>query len=295
MYWGFKLKLKHLIGCISALLLSCSFACAQAELQSEYIWRLDRDSFGGFSGFDLRDDGTSFWILSDRGKAGRGDLIRENGEITGVDLKHFYRLKDENGALVSTEFADAEGLTLAAEWGHFFVSFEGIAMVRSFTGLHDPSKILPIHPDFETMQPNSSLEALAMDENGWLYTLPERSGLITKPFPVYRFNGTTWDIPFELPRRGQFLPVGADIGPDGKFYLLERDFTGIGFRSRIRRFDLNGQAEEQILLTTNAQHDNLEGISVWRDADGAIRITMISDDNFHFLQQTEIVEYRLTE
>jgi len=40
-------------------------------------------------------------------------------------------------------------------------------------------------------------------------------------------------------------------------------------------------------------HDNLEGVSVWRDADGALRATLVSDDNFRFLQQTEIVEYLL--
>lgn len=38
-------------------------------------------------------------------------------------------------------------------------------------------------------------------------------------------------------------------------------------------------------------HDNLEGISVWQDPDGRIRLTMISDDNFMVFQRTEIVEY----
>ena len=34
------------------------------------------------------------------------------------------------------------------------------------------------------------------------------------------------------------------------------------------------------------------GIAVWEDGQG-IRITMISDDNFLFLQRTELVEYRI--
>ena len=37
----------------------------------------------------------------------------------------------------------------------------------------------------------------------------------------------------------------------------------------------------------------LEGISVWRDAQGYIRLTMIPDDNFYFFLGTDIVEYRL--
>jgi hypothetical protein len=39
--------------------------------------------------------------------------------------------------------------------------------------------------------------------------------------------------------------------------------------------------------------DNLEGLSVWRDIAGQIRLTLISDDNFRLLQRTEIVEYVL--
>ena len=89
--------------------------------------------------------------------------------------------------------------------------------------------------------------------------------------------------------------VGADIGPDNKLYVLERDFTGIGFRTRVRRFDLDGANEEEVLRTANATHDNLEGIAVWQDDGGAMRITMIADDNFRWFQQTEIVEYRLTD
>jgi hypothetical protein len=46
-----------------------------------------------------------------------------------------------------------------------------------------------------------------------------------------------------------------------------------------------------IFTSAVGQHDNLEGLSVWRDAKGTIRLTMIADDNFYFFQTTEIVEY----
>jgi hypothetical protein len=144
------------------------------------------------------------------------------------------------------------------------------------------------------MQINSSLEALAIGADGALYTIPERSGRANRPFPVYRFQNGRWDIPFTIPRRDAHLIAGADIGPDGLFYVLERDFTGIGFRTRVRRFALDGMGEETLIDTGNATHDNLEGISVWDDGIG-LRITMISDDNFRFFQHTEIVEYRVTD
>ena len=147
---------------------------------------------------------------------------------------------------------------------------------------------------FSDLQHNSSLEALAIGADGALYTLPERSGLATRPFPVYRLQDSVWDIPFHIPRRGAFLISGADIGPDGLFYVLERDFVGVGFRSRVRRFALDGTDEELILQTGVRTHDNLEGISVWQGASG-LRMTLISDDNFRGFQQTQIVEYRLTD
>lgn len=79
--------------------------------------------------------------------------------------------------------------------------------------------------------------------------------------------------------------------------MLERLFTGYGFSSRVRRFDVsdNGLTNETMLIDTPAlRHDNLEGLAVWQDASGAIRLTMISDDNEFALQRTEIVEYRVT-
>ena len=34
---------------------------------------------------------------------------------------------------------------------------------------------------------------------------------------------------------------------------------------------------------------------MWRDEAGAIRLTMISDDNFNFFQRTQLVEYTVPE
>ena len=158
---------------------------------------------------------------------------------------------------------------------------------------------IPRPKEFNELQNNSSLETLAIDAEGTLYTLPERSGKLSRPFPVFRYRGGTWDQPFSIPRRPPYLPVGGDFGPDGKFYLLERHMSGIfGFQSRVRRFDLGPDGvsgEETLLESKTGTHDNLEGISVWRDQSGAIRMTLIADDNFKFFQTTEVVEYRVAD
>jgi hypothetical protein len=64
----------------------------------------------------------------------------------------------------------------------------------------------------------------------------------------------------------------------------------------VRSFAVGAETigDERILLTTAAgTHDNLEGIAMWQDAEGAVRATMLSDDNYRWFQRTELVEYRL--
>ena len=89
-----------------------------------------------------------------------------------------------------------------------------------------------------------------------------------------------------------------DIGPDGRLYLLERAFDGFGFRTRVRSFAMTGGdlgPGRVLVQSTLREFDNLEGLGVWRDGSGAIRLTMISDDNFRRFQSTQFVEFAVTE
>lgn len=282
-----------------ALVASCGIAAENVpdkarHLQS-FTWSMKAPGFGGFSAIDFTDEGERFVAISDRGHVVEGRLLREAGRITGIESAKPVPIRNTRGQpMTGKARSDAEGLAIAAD-GRRFVSFEGDHRVWAYPGA-DRAVALSTHPDFAGLQNNSGLEALAIDQRGWLYTLPERSGQMTRPFPVYRYRDGTWDQPFDIPRIGGFQPVGADVGPDGMFYLLEREFTGLGFRSRVRRFALSptGIGPGEILFTSRlAQHDNLEGLAVSRAPSGQIRLTMISDDNFRVFQRTEIVEYLL--
>lgn len=267
---------------------------AETTYQSSTIWTDGDTRFGGFSGLEISDDGRSLTAFSDRrGVFVIATLTRKDGQITAVSAPVIDRIRKPKG-MQRNFHPDSEGLALAAD-GTIYISTEAPnhSLYRIDRSDDDRAVPLPRHPDFSALQPNSSLEALAIGPDGALYTIPERSGRMTRPFPVYRLQGDDWDIPFHIPRRGPFLMVGADIGPDQRFYVLERHFTGIGFQSRVRRFEMDGTGEETLIETSNGRHDNLEGISVWRDAEDHLRVTMISDDNFRFFQQTQIVEYQI--
>ncbi len=286
---------------IFALLLALAGPAAAAAPtlveDARVVWRGSDSGFGGFSGLSLQPDGR-FLTVSDRGSWARGHFERENGRLTGVVLDAIGPLKGVRGMPLEGEDVDAEGLVVDGQ-GRAFVSFEAFHRIRRYDAIDGPPAPVDPHPDFERLQLNSGLEALTMDAAGTLYAIPERSGRWERPFPVYRLKDGRWDKDLRLRRDGTFLVSDATFGPDGRLYLLERDFKWLGgFATRIRRFDLGpeGFANEVTLLETGfGELDNMESIQVWRDPEGVMRLTLLSDDNFFPLQSTLFVEYRVTE
>lgn len=266
----------------------------KVQFLGSYKWKRADHKLGGFSGIELSEDGLSFTAINDRAKIVTGVLSRQDGRISGVAAKTKGHLRDERGRRLKGQFSDAEGLAVRRD-GRIFISFEHQHRVWAYLSLK-AAAWLPRPAAFKALQPNSGFEALAIDAKNRLYAIPERSGKLTRPFPVWRYDNGAWTTPFSLRREGGFLPVGADFDTHGNLYLLERAFTGFGFKSRVRRFFFRNDTvvgEETLMESSLLQHDNLEGLSVWTDTEGAIRLTMISDDNFNEFQRTEFVEYRV--
>lgn len=269
----------------------------RVEFVGSHQWQLYDPDFGGYSGLEVSDDGNRYWALSDRGTLRWGSLERDaQGRITGLTTAGDARLQSSRGApLTKGYLGDAEGL-VRDDRGRFFVSFEGFARVMRYDDPDRPGVPLPRARFYLELGKNEGMEALAITPAGDLLTLPETwKGAES---PVWRFHDDAWAQFGTIPRDPEWAAVGADVGPDGRFYLLERQFRGAaGFASRVRRFDIGaaGLTGPQVLLTSGLmQFDNLEGIAVWRDGTG-IRLTMISDDNFFFLQHTQLVEYRVVD
>lgn len=265
---------------------------SEATWIGTHVWHGQWRNFGGMSAIEVSDDGQSFTALSDRSAIVSGRLLRDAaGAVIGVETPLADQILDRGGKPLRGERADSEGLAIGPD-GTVWISFEGITRVRQQGRDGALPFLLPAHPDFARMRDNAGPEALAVDAEGRLYILAERPIPGESDFGVYRFDGTAWEIAFRLPFRDGFAVSGADIGPDGRLYILERDFTGLGFRSRLRRVNLDGTGEAVLLTTATGTHDNLEGVAIWQDAEG-LRATLLADDNLLFFQQTEIVDYRL--
>ncbi len=273
-----------------------------AEFVGSLVWRDSAHHLGGFSGLELDRDGTTFVALSDRAGLVSGQLIREDGRLTAITNGPPRPLNGRDGAMLRAAVADSEGLAIGED-GQVWVSFEGLTRVWRYDG-SAPVQQLERLEAWTRLHGNSGLEALAIDARGRLFAMPEQPDRLGMALAIYIHDGSGWseqDLSAAA-TPDDFLPVGADIGPDGMFYMLERQFRWIGFQSRIRRFAvvetargprLDVDSAETLLTTDLRRHDNLEGLAVWRDTAGDIRFTMVSDNNFRRIQRTEFVEYRL--
>ena len=187
--------------------------------------------------------------------------------------------------------ADGHGFTALTDRGQFLTGRlrrDGAGRVAAVEGV----EFFPMRdPEGRPRRrERADAEGLAVAPDGRLYVSFEGHG-----------GGRVWSwadvtAPAEpLPRHDDFRAVAADFGPDGRFYLLERRFRlPLRFATRLRRFRPGDWGAGEVLLQTPlGQHDNLEALSVRRDARGRLRATMVSDDNFLPFQRTEIVEYLL--
>lgn len=265
----------------------------RAELLGRYEWDLPQRWFGGISGIEMSRDGRQMTAITDRGRLFYCEVLRTDGVIEDIRLIRSVRLRGHDGAFLIGGTVDSEGLVVAPD-GSVYISFEHVHRVSHYPDATGASKSLNRPQAFRRFSGNGGLEALAIDASDRLIGIPEDAFDADGNIPVYRWEDGTWSQPMTLASDGAFLPVGADFGPDGRLYLLERTYNIFGFRSRVRSWMITEDEaldERLVLQTTTGTHDNLEGLSVWTDADGRVRLTMVSDDNFFFLQDTELVEY----
>ncbi|MEM6306534.1 MAG: esterase-like activity of phytase family protein [Pseudomonadota bacterium] len=274
----------------AALILWAGATAAQiTHLQTVQIDRA-HEKMRGASGLELSPDGRTFTVVTDFSDILFGDIVRTKGSITGVTIRHWDGLKARSGRTLVGPEVDAEGLAIDAD-GKTYVSFERIQRVAHFPDPTGPAINLGSLSEIAPISGNSGIEALAIHPNGRLFAIPEvpEDG----KFPILQFKNDTWHTISHLMASDKFKVVGADFDTTGQLYVLERRFNGLNFTSRIRRGDVMTGQFTQIWRSRAGQFDNLEGLSFWVDETGTRRLTLISDDNDNWFQQTQLVEFSL--
>lgn len=252
--------------------------------------------FGGLSGLLVSADGAAAVLVSDRGTLFRAALDRRAGALSGLGAVEAFALRDTTGEPVAGADRDAEGL---AAWpdGGLLVSFEGHHRLWRYPAAGGAARRVAAPDAVPRLPVNGGVEALATEASGAVFAVPE-----TPPgggaFPVWRRDPASGEwTEGRWPLRGAFRPTGADIGPDGRLYLLERDFGWLGgWSMRLSRADLASWpdlAPQTLVTVRQGGIDNMEGVAVWRDGAGRLRALLVSDDNFHPLQRTLLLELAL--
>lgn len=292
--------LGSVLGLIAALAAAPAFSAPRAVEVGLYVWQEGMADFGGLSALELSPDGADFVAVSDRSAIFSGRLTRgDKGQVTAGTLAPDMPVlpRTGTGAPVEGEAVDSEGVALLPD-GDFFVSYETVDRIVEYGDAGRTWLAEDRAEAFSRFNLNAGIEALAIDAQGRLWAMPE-GGPGEGTIPVYRRDGGRWTRPMVLRRDGNWRAVGADFGPDGRLYLLERDYWPLlGFMNRIRRIAFDGDrvAEDLVLMQSEAgTYDNLEGLAVWQDGQGAIRLTAVSDDNYLPTQRTELVDFRVTE
>jgi hypothetical protein len=280
----------------------------------EFVGGLEMTSssrdFGGFSSLRFTAPGSAFVGVADTGFWFFGGIARDSrGVPSGIENFRMAPILDADGMPLSEKRnADAEGIAL--DNGGAIVSFEREHRIARY---RFPAKGVPeLVGTLDFLVPRHELRSNAGFET--IAVAPPDGPLAGAPVAISEKSldaqGNIFAAVLDGPRKGVFtvLRSGYDVTdgaflPNGDLLLLERHYAVLsGVSMRLRRIpaDLIGEgklADGAVLLEADMgyQIDNMEGLDVWRRDDGALMVSLISDDNTSILQRNLYLEFRLME
>jgi hypothetical protein len=281
--------------------------------QLEYIGGLElrgaHASFGGISALRVAADGHRFLAVTDTGDWIEGQLAYLNGRLASVGgVTIAPTLGPDGSRAKDLGFWDSESIAL--DGGQAFVGVERDHAILAFDIAKDGLKARGVRialPAFVQDWPeNRGIEALGILPAGTLYAgrligLSERSHGRDEPTEgfVMKKDGSE-PFRFRLQRSDGFDITDLDFLPSGDLVVLERFFSplrGVAMRlRRVKTAEIRPEAlvDGEILLTADKSFhvDNMEGLSIHRNAEGQTIFTIVSDDNFSVAQRTLLLQFR---
>ncbi len=271
------------------------------------------DKFGGFSGIATETDGSRFVAVSDGGVWISGDIRYSGSSLDGVANLKLSVLRDRRGRPFKKKSSfDAESVAPYGSKGlsgKLLVAFERKQRIGKYNfgknGLTAREKTIKLPAEAKKARRNKELESVGRFPKG--SRLEKTIIAISERFLDKRGNIIGWLIGgptpgrFTVRRIGKFDITDLTITPDNELIILERYFSTLtGVEMRLRKINsatikpgviLDGE----ILLQTDQRNtiDNMEGLASHRAANGEIRLTLISDNNFNVFQRTLLMQFAL--
>ena len=269
------------------------------QLEQVGFLNIDRNEkdYGGFSGLVISNEGTEALVVTDKSFFFVLELLRdENDILTGYSVIRKGRILSSKGEHLNGRNTDSESIVIDKN-NNYYISFESNHRIMMHAKVEGKGVFVPKHPMFRKLSVNKGIEALAIDADNRLIAIPEKPPSGISDIPIFRLQNDEWEIIKYVKINDNFLVTDAEILPEGLLLILERKFSWTqGFKTRFRLISLDKFDNKEpvtVFTSTANQFDNLEGVTLWKDKNGEMRILTVSDDNFHPLQQSEIREFFL--
>ena len=272
-------------------------------------------NFGGYSGLVLDKTGTALLAISDKGTWLSARLSYRDGKIVKLNEAKIGSLPGRgNKPLASKYYSDSESIVMAhrgSVTGTAYVSFERRHRIDVYpvtrTGFASPKRSLKLPARTKSIESNKGIEAIAI-----LRTGPLKGAVLafTEDTLDSQDNHIGWLIGGPAPGMVTLRQHGGlsitDLAslPGGDIIVLERRFRfSEGVKMRLRRIALSdvragATLDGEVLLEADSlqEIDNMEGLTVHRDARGRTILTLISDNNFNrIFQRTLLMQFALVE
>jgi len=270
--------------------------------------------FGGLSGIAVSLDGANFIAVSDQGRWVSGDIQYEDNRLKSVSNIKIAPLRDPRGRAFNEKYqSDAESVAPYGAKGldgKLLVAFERNQRIGRYNfgkrGFLAREKTIKLPAEAQKARRNKELESVGRFPKGTrlaktIIAISER--LLDKQGNIvgWLIGGPTPGR-FTIKRIEGFDVTDLTITPDNELIILERYFSTLsGVEMRLRRIktaDIKPGAilDGEILLQTDQRNtiDNMEGLASHRAANGEVRLTLISDDNFNVFQRTLLLQFALT-
>ena len=263
--------------------------------------------FGGFSGLWRSPDGRDLVAITDNGFWLTASVQSRNNRLTGLDRAELAPILGASGRpLHRSRYYDTESLAIAD--GVAFIGVERTHDILRFDwgkqGVEARAQVLSVPREIKRLPNNRGLEAIGVVPAGHplagaVVAIAERSGGEDEPTIGLILGGRQPGL-FRVIRHDGYDITDLAFLPGGDMLLLERWYRPLrGVGMRIRRIP-GGSLKPGSLLDgpylieadLGQEIDNMEGMSVHMEQGKPI-VTLISDDNFSFLQRTVMLEFEL--
>jgi hypothetical protein len=263
--------------------------------------------FGGLSALWMNPDGVRFLALSDRAAWLRGRIVYDGERPAGIENAEIAPVIGPDQK--PSDRWDTESLALFRN--RLYLGVEGIDQIPVFFYDGDTfpvfREMIPFPPGVLELPKNGGIEAISFiprgsDKNGVLVVFSEKGLDKDGNLKSYILEGADRRS-FSVKRGREYDISDAVLLRSGRILILERKFDIVnGISVRLRRLDAGAIRPGALVdgpvifeADLHCEIDNMEAVGVHRGATGKTILTLLSDDNFSFLQRTLLLQFALKE